>query len=182
MDNIEGLYNPELKSAVRHLLGKGLITSDKDIADKMKYSKSTVSGYITGKVKASKNFINEFEKTFKLSLDSFKNGTSQVESKVVQITGQSGQHPDTRDLIASLKAQIAHLKKENERLEKDCEANSDLQNHHVIKSRGRLVTIFQQIAHIRSKLEKRPYIDILQELNTALAENLTEILKERTKV
>jgi len=72
MKKSDGLYNPELKLAVKYLLGQGIITQAKDIADKMNYNKTTVSGYVTGNIKASLSFIEKFESTFKLSLNDFK--------------------------------------------------------------------------------------------------------------
>ncbi len=67
-------HNVLLIKAVQHLYGKGIINKDKDIADKMKYNKATVSSYINGKSKASAEFERNFEKTFNLKLLDFAAG------------------------------------------------------------------------------------------------------------
>lgn len=67
-------HNVLLIKAVQHLYGKGIINKDKDIADKMKYNKATVSSYINGKSKASAEFERNFEKTFNLKLQDFAAG------------------------------------------------------------------------------------------------------------
>lgn len=69
--------NQLLIKAVQHLYGKGIISKDKDIADKMKYNKATVSSYINGKAKASAEFERQFEKTFNVKLKDFATGGSQ---------------------------------------------------------------------------------------------------------
>lgn len=66
--------NSLLIKAVQYLYGKGIISKDKDIADKMKYNKATVSSYINGKTKASAEFERNFEKTFNLKLKDFAPG------------------------------------------------------------------------------------------------------------
>ena len=61
-------------NAVQFLYGKGMIKKDKDIADKTGYNKATVSSYISGRTKASEDFIATFEKAFKVSLKDFAKG------------------------------------------------------------------------------------------------------------
>lgn len=68
----EGLYNEDIKMAVRWLKGRGIVNKDKDIADKTGYKKSTVSGYISGKIDASSDFRKKFEEVFELSLVDFE--------------------------------------------------------------------------------------------------------------
>lgn len=63
-----------IASAVQYLYGKGIITKDKDIADKTGYNKATVSSYISGRTIPSADFIAAFEKTFKLKLSDFEKG------------------------------------------------------------------------------------------------------------
>lgn len=69
--------NQLLIKAVQYLYGKGIISKDKDIADRMKYNKATVSSYINGKSKASAEFERNFEKTFNIKLKDFSKGGSQ---------------------------------------------------------------------------------------------------------
>lgn len=66
--------NSLLIKAVQYLYGKGIISKDKDIADKMKYNKATVSSYINGKTKASAEFERNFEKAFNVKLKDFQPG------------------------------------------------------------------------------------------------------------
>jgi transcriptional regulator with XRE-family HTH domain len=68
------LQNALLIKAVQYLYGKGVISKDKDIADRMKYNKATVSSYINGKTKASVEFERNFEKAFNLKLADFAAG------------------------------------------------------------------------------------------------------------
>lgn len=88
--------NPLLIKAVQHLYGKGIIHKDKDIADKMKYNKATISSYINGKAKASNEFERKFEKTFNLKLDDFAPGGKD---EVIE-------HPDAMQLVAESILQI----------------------------------------------------------------------------
>lgn len=66
--------NPLLSKAVQYLYGQGIISKDKDVADKLGYNKTTVSSYINGKVKASDKFNKEFERQFNVVLSDFKEG------------------------------------------------------------------------------------------------------------
>lgn len=75
-------HNELLIKAIQHLYGIGVITKDKDIADKTGYNKATVSSYSNGRAKASLDFIRTFEKTFDLSLEDFsKDGKKEVIKK-----------------------------------------------------------------------------------------------------
>lgn len=68
-------HNQELINAVADLYNRKIISKDKDIAEATGYSKSTVSGYISGNVKASEDFLKEFENKFGIKVTSYsKNG------------------------------------------------------------------------------------------------------------
>lgn len=71
------MSNTTLKNAIRHLYGKGVITTDKDISQKTGYNKSTVSSYISGNSKPSANFLEAFEKAFNLKLKNFETGGTE---------------------------------------------------------------------------------------------------------
>lgn len=88
--------NSLLIKAVQYLYGKGIISKDKDIADKMKYNKATVSSYINGKAKASAEFERNFEKTFNVKLKDFAAGGMQETVEV----------PDAMQLMAENILQI----------------------------------------------------------------------------
>lgn len=66
--------NYAFRQAVQWLYGQGIIKKDKDIADRTKRNKATVSSYITGRVVASKEFLSDFEKAFTLKLSDFEPG------------------------------------------------------------------------------------------------------------
>jgi predicted transcriptional regulator len=66
--------NELLYKAVQSLYGSGVITKDKDIADKLGYTKATVSSYLSGKTKASNHFERLFEKSFDVKLSDFEPG------------------------------------------------------------------------------------------------------------
>ena len=69
--------NELLNKAVQYLYGKGIITKDKDIADRMGYNKATVSSYLSGNAKASSEFEKNFEKAFTIKLKDFAAGGMQ---------------------------------------------------------------------------------------------------------
>lgn len=69
--------NQNLQKAVQYLYGKGIISKDKDIAEKLNYNKATVSSYINGKAKASAEFERNFEKVFGVKLTDFAAGGKQ---------------------------------------------------------------------------------------------------------
>lgn len=69
--NNETLYNEDIRAAVRYLLGQGIIEADKDVAEKVGLSKSTVSPYLSGKERASTNFRTKFEEVFNVKLSDF---------------------------------------------------------------------------------------------------------------
>jgi transcriptional regulator with XRE-family HTH domain len=82
--------NELLNKAVQYLYGKGIITKDKDIADKMGYNKATVSSYLSGNAKASSEFEKNFEKAFAIKLKEFATGGKQ----------ETIEKPDAIQLIA----------------------------------------------------------------------------------
>lgn len=60
------------QKAIKWLIYEGKIKTDKDIAGAVGLDKSTVSTYLSGSKKASKNFVEKFEGAFKLSLHDFE--------------------------------------------------------------------------------------------------------------
>ena len=141
----EGLYNEDIKRAVRWLKGRGIINKDKDIVDKTGYRKSTVSGYISGKIDASSDFRTKFENAFKLSLADFESesesgtpgnvtgdptvqyGTNQSNSISINIKTASGEmiavvavEPNEIKLLNLFLEErerlISQIEKENEKL------------------------------------------------------------------
>lgn len=87
----EGPHNQSLKNAIIHLKSIGRIKFDKDIATETEYNKSTVSEYVHGIVKASKDFEDEFEKKFGISLEDYENpqtGNYRLSTKGLNITLQ----------------------------------------------------------------------------------------------
>lgn len=67
-------HNTTLQKAVRYLYGHGVISKDKEVADKTGYNKATVSSYISGRTKVSDDFVHAFEKAFKVRLEDFQEG------------------------------------------------------------------------------------------------------------
>lgn len=67
------IENPELRRAVEHLKNEKIIRFDADIVRDTGYSKGVVSSYISGKLKASKDFEKSFEKAYDTELSDFKN-------------------------------------------------------------------------------------------------------------
>lgn len=65
------IENKALRNAVQYLYGKGTIRRDRDVVEKTGYNKATVSSYISGRTKASKDFQDKFEAVFNLSLADF---------------------------------------------------------------------------------------------------------------
>lgn len=88
--------NQLLVKAVQYLYGKGIISKDKDIADRMKYNKATVSSYINGKAKASAEFERQFEKAFNVKLKDFATGGSH----------ETIEKPDAMQLLSETALQI----------------------------------------------------------------------------
>jgi transcriptional regulator with XRE-family HTH domain len=85
-------HNPLLEKAIQYLYGKGIITKDKDVADKMGYNKTTVSAYIKGKSKSSPKFNKEFENTFNIKLSDFAPGGKEETIKkpdAIQLLAES---------------------------------------------------------------------------------------------
>jgi hypothetical protein len=88
----EGPHNQSLKNAIKYLRSIGDIDQAKDIVDRTKYHKSTVSEYIRGIEPASSDFEKEFEKQFGISLEDFKeerkDNNYKLSTKGVNITLQ----------------------------------------------------------------------------------------------
>lgn len=103
-------HNPELIAAVEHLYNQKVIKKDKDIVESTGYSKGTVSGYIKGTAKASEEFLNKFEDSFKIKLANFRNGETPEPRQVIL----TGAHVTLQDYIDL-------LKKNNERAEQEKE-------------------------------------------------------------
>lgn len=59
-----------MRKAVDWLIYEGKIKQDKDLQEIFNKSKSTISAYLTGR--PGKNFVNQFEKHFGLSLKEFE--------------------------------------------------------------------------------------------------------------
>jgi hypothetical protein len=97
-----------LEMAVKYLKDKGIIVRDGDVARDLKMSKGTLSAYITGKTKLSKNFTDRFENQYKLKISDFE-GRERNNNHAV------GDPRDTK--IINL------LETENERLKKEVDAN-----------------------------------------------------------
>lgn len=83
----EELFNEDIKNAVRWLKGRGIIDKDKDIVEKTGYGKSTVSGYISGKIDASADFRTKFENAFELSLADFSSVSNSDSDTPTNLTG-----------------------------------------------------------------------------------------------
>lgn len=60
-----------LQNAVRHLKEAQKINKAGDIADMTGFQKSAISGYISGNMAPSKNFLAKFEQVFGLRLTDF---------------------------------------------------------------------------------------------------------------
>lgn len=78
------MENIELSRVVEDLKRQRIIFKNKDIADKLGMSESTISEYVTGKVKASEKFITKFEKVFNVKVfpNLEKRITSEVKSNI----------------------------------------------------------------------------------------------------
>lgn len=59
-------FNKELIQKVEQLRRQGVIRRDADIVEKTGFSKSVVSSYLNGKIKASRNFTDKFDEVFSL--------------------------------------------------------------------------------------------------------------------
>lgn len=94
-------HNEEIYRAVQYLYGKGIIRKDKDLAEKLGYSKATVSSYVSGKAKASRQFEIEFERVFNLKLSDF----DKDENKVEEIVKEDGMQL-LSETILQLKAEM----------------------------------------------------------------------------
>lgn len=72
----EGPHNIGLKKAILALKSQGIIRFEKEIAEKMEYSRGTFSEYARGILPASEDFISQFEKQFGLKIASFEHNSS----------------------------------------------------------------------------------------------------------
>jgi len=89
--SVEMLHNQDLIRAVRFLYRQERITKDKDIVDTMKiYKKNTVSGYIKGKIPASKDFRTKFEEVFELKLSEFTEDLPKMDNQELHGTSVPG--------------------------------------------------------------------------------------------
>jgi transcriptional regulator with XRE-family HTH domain len=85
-------FNLSIQKAVQYLYGKGMIVKDADISTKTGYNKSSISGIINGKAKASAKFMKTFEKAFDLKLSDFSDGGSQetiIITDAIQLISES---------------------------------------------------------------------------------------------
>lgn len=93
------VHNKELISAVEDLRKRKIIRQDNDIVEKTGYSKSTVSGYISGNVKASSKFINEFENQFKIRLIDYADSANGQQKPPDPLAGAQVTLQDYIDLL-----------------------------------------------------------------------------------
>lgn len=107
------VHNKELISAVEDLRKRKIIRQDNDIVEKTGYSKSTVSGYISGNVKASSKFINEFENQFKIRLIDYADSANGRQKPTDPLTGA---HVTLQDYIDKQEQRIAELKRDKDML------------------------------------------------------------------
>lgn len=84
-----GQYNKELIEQVEFLKSKRIIKKDAEIVEKTGFSKGVISNYLSGRIEASKNFIEAFNEVFKNDLP---------ENKVSRETSE----PKTPSLVDSL--------------------------------------------------------------------------------
>lgn len=172
-----GDYNQDIQKAVRHLYGAGVIESDKDIADRTKLSKGTVSSYIKGNIRASKKFRTEFEQVFKLSLKDFAgdaNGTAispaadlrdqLLSEKERRIQAQEREINSLNDRIEDLKTRLATSLNE---LEEYAKVNA-----------AHVLTISRCISEHRAKMEKVSLDKILDEHRKFFDEEMLNILNK----
>ena len=101
----KGPYNIDLQYAVKSLYGRGIIEQDSDIAEKVGYSKGTVSSYINGKTEMSINFKESFEKVFKLKLADFARASLRIEDVDQFVVSKVKKIEAIAELLLKLKAQ-----------------------------------------------------------------------------
>lgn len=77
-----------LQRAVAYLKSIGAIKRDNEIADKLKYSKGTVSAYISGKTQPSPEFIKKFENYFKVKVSSFNKPLAKVQDSIQNVVNE----------------------------------------------------------------------------------------------
>jgi len=69
---MENQYNAALQAAVADLYKQRKIKSNKEIAEKTGYKANTISQYVNGKAKASRDFLDIFEKAFGVDLSLYE--------------------------------------------------------------------------------------------------------------
>lgn len=107
------VHNKELISAVEDLRKRKIIRQDNDIVEKTGYSKSTVSGYISGNVKASSKFINEFENQFKIRLIDYADSANGRQKPTDPLTGAHVTLQDHIDLLKDYNEKLFALLSSN---------------------------------------------------------------------
>jgi len=102
-----------LQESIRILKGKGVITRDKDVADKTGYSKVSISGMLSGTVNISTKFRTKFNEVFGEYL---LNAVDEPEVKYVsegehykELYMLSKQHIDALNRKAQLQEEIIEL-------------------------------------------------------------------------
>lgn len=105
-----------ITQAVQYLYGKGIIKKDKDIADNTGYNKATVSSYISGRTRPSRDFLEKFEKVFTIKLSDFEPGGEKEvihHPDALQLISENilllkAEHQTNRQLIIEVLAAITH--------------------------------------------------------------------------
>lgn len=114
----------QLRKAVNVLVYRGKIKTDGDIAGRLKYSKGTVSAYLSGTSRPSKAFVKKFEKEFELSLKEINGGSSpDAETETAK---QNHRDPTTEELLQSYRDMIQQLKHSIERTERHNDILQDM--------------------------------------------------------
>ena len=101
------------QEAIKKLIYDGKIKTDKDIAGAVGLDKSTVSTYLSGKKKASRNFIEKFEEVFQLSLSDYE--------KKAGVSDQKIPNADVHRLLSLLEKAQESLIKEQESVKQEQE-------------------------------------------------------------
>jgi transcriptional regulator with XRE-family HTH domain len=121
----ETRYRTALEAAVQYLKDNDRVSSATDIADELKMSKGTLSTYISGKSDPSKNFIQNFEDTYRIKLEDFSMYTAaSYSTKLARGNVADTKKPD-EDLTRRYLEFIKRLEAENDKLRED---NRDLRN------------------------------------------------------
>lgn len=85
-------FNEEFIGQVKALYRAEKIESDIDLARRLGFSKSVVSSYVNGKVKASKNFLKKFAEVFKNDLEQI--GVVGGNGEIPYVEGNPGASPN----------------------------------------------------------------------------------------